>query len=236
MRRVCGVLQLRESLVQGSGSRHSVPSMCALPFDLSPDGLIRAYINGFFPMAENRHGEIGWFRPEMRGAIELDNLRVSRSLRKVIRDQRFKVSVDDDFPAVIRLCGELRDETWISDEIEQAYIRLHSIGFAHSVECRVGPHLVGGLYGVSINGAFFGESMFQTETDASKVALVFLVEHMRDRGMVMLDTQYLTPHLESLGGIEIGREEYERRLERALSAEVSFSDDTPRVLVGRMET
>lgn len=208
--------------------------MCALSFDLSPDGLVRAYINGFFPMAENRHGEVGWFRPEVRGAIELDNLRVSRSLRKVLRDERFKVSVDDDFPSVIRLCGELREETWISAEIEQAYTQLHLVGLAHSVECRVGSRLVGGLYGVSVNGAFFGESMFQTETDASKVALVWLVRHMRERGMMMLDTQYLTPHLESLGGIEIERDEYEQRLERALSTEVSFSDDTPRVSVGRV--
>ena len=209
--------------------------MSFYPFDLSPDGLLRAYVNGFFPMAEHRQGRIGWFSPDVRGAFELDNLRVSRSLRKVIRDGRFKVSIDDDFPAVIRLCGEVRDETWISAEITDAYIRLHELGFAHSVECRREGRLVGGLYGVSINGAFFGESMFQTESDASKVALVFLFERMRERGMTMLDTQYMNPHLESLGGIEIEREEYERRLASALFSEATFSEDSPHVEIRRAD-
>lgn len=207
--------------------------MSGLPFDLTPHGLLLAYVNGFFPMADHRRGEVGWYRPEVRGTVELDKLRVSRSLAKVVREERFKVSVDDDFPSVIRLCGSLRDETWISREIQEAYVRLHSLGYAHSVECRREGVLVGGLYGVTINGAFFGESMFHTETDASKVALVHLVRQMQQRGMVMLDTQYVTPHLASLGCVEIDRTTYEQRLGRALAARVTFSEDTPFLPVSR---
>lgn len=200
-------------------------------FDLSPTSLLTAYINGVFPMADARDGEVGWYSPEERGVLELENLRVSRSLRKAVARSRFRTTIDLDFLTVIRLCGELREETWISQEIEDAYIHLHSLGFAHSVECWLNDELVGGLYGVSINGAFFGESMFHRATDASKVALVRLVNHLRERGMELLDTQYLTDHLASLGAVEMGRKEYLGRLSSALSSSATFSDVTPSVSV-----
>ncbi len=195
--------------------------------EIDPEILLNAYAAGVFPMAESREGEILWYEALRRGVIELDKLRISRSLSKVIRDRQFDVTYNRAFPDVIAACAE-RDETWISRELESSYIRLHELGFAHSVEVWRDGSLAGGLYGVSLRGAFFGESMFHRVTDASKVALVYLVSHLRDRGFLLLDTQFVTPHLVSLGAVEIDREEYHRRLGRALRVDTTFhASDTP---------
>lgn len=190
-------------------------------FELTPEVLLQAYRAGIFPMADARDGEIFWCQPEQRGVLELDGLKVSRSLRKVLRDGRFTVTSDQAFGDVVRACAE-REETWISHAIERAYTTLFEAGSAHSVEVRENGELVGGLYGVAIGGVFCGESMFHRVTDASKVALVHLVRHLSSRGFVLLDCQYINSHLESLGAIEISRARYERRLRAALQLPVSF--------------
>lgn len=185
---------------------------------LTPDLLLAAYQAGVFPMAD-ADGEIGWYAPDPRGVLPLDAVRVSTSLARTVRQGRFVVTTDTDFPGVVAACAEAapgREETWISDEIAEAYTGLHEIGFAHSVECWHKGVLVGGLYGVALGGAFFGESMFHRARDASKVALVHLVERLRAGGYVLLDTQMTTPHLERFGAVEIPRAEYERRLAEAL--------------------
>lgn len=183
-------------------------------------------------MASDRAGEIGWFSPEERGILLLENLRVSRSLAKVIRDGLYTVTIDHAFADVIGMCAGTRDETWISAEIEESYVSLHELGFAHSIEAWYEDRLVGGLYGVAINGAFFGESMFHTMTDASKVSLVHLVEHLRHRGMTLIDTQYITPHLESLGATSISRDAYHLLLHDALLLPATFFADSPALLIG----
>jgi leucyl/phenylalanyl-tRNA---protein transferase len=189
---------------------------------LTPELLVQAYCSGVFPMADHRGGRIGWYRPDPRAIIPLDAFHVPRSLRRTIGKGTFAVTFDRDFPAVIAACAE-REETWISAEIIRAYTALHRLGLAHSVETWRGDRLVGGLYGVALGAAFFGESMFSRETDASKVALVALVERLRQRGYTLLDTQYLTAHLARFGAVEIPRDEYERRLARALSAPRTFA-------------
>jgi leucyl/phenylalanyl-tRNA--protein transferase len=189
---------------------------------LTPELLIRAYCSGVFPMAEHRHGRIGWYRPDPRAIIPLDAFHVPRSLRQTVRKGVFDVTVNADFPEVIQNCAA-RDETWISGEIIRSYAELHWFGFAHSVECWREGRLTGGLYGVALGGAFFGESMFSRETDASKVALVALVERLRERGFTLLDTQFLTPHLARFGAVEIPRREYERRLAAALELARRFN-------------
>jgi leucyl/phenylalanyl-tRNA---protein transferase len=192
-----------------------------IPLDL----LISAYATGWFPMAVERG--IQWFSPDPRGIFPLDGLRVSKRLARTVRQGRFRIEVDRAFVEVMRACAAAerdRDDpgTWISEEIIESYTALHAHGIAHSVETWVGERLVGGLYGVALRGAFFGESMFHRENDASKVALVALVDRLRRRGYALLDTQWTTPHLETLGAIEIPRKEYLRRLERALAIECDF--------------
>ena len=172
-------------------------------------------------MAEHREGDIYLFNPERRGIFPLDGLKISNSLGKTIRSGKFEPRFNTAFPEVLRACAD-RDETWISDDISDTYIHLHEIGYAHSVEAWHSGTLAGGLYGVSIGGAFFGESMFHNISDASKVALYYLVERMRERRMSLLDTQYITPHLERLGAIEIPRTEYLIRLRKAIEQRVSF--------------
>ncbi len=189
--------------------------------ELSPEFLLAAYSTGYFPMADAMTGEISWYSPDPRAIIELDGLRISRSLRQSIRKSAFGTEVDTDFPAVIRSCAERR-ETWISDRIVEAYERLFKLGYAHSIETWAEGELVGGLYGVALGGAFFGESMFHTRRDASKIALVALVDRLRDRGFSLLDIQFMTPHLQSLGAVEIPRDEYLERLTRALTSRCSF--------------
>jgi leucyl/phenylalanyl-tRNA--protein transferase len=189
---------------------------------IDPALLVRAYREGIFPMALD-DGEIGWFSPDPRGIIPLDTFHVSARLARVARSGRFEVRIDTAFEAVMRACAERPDDgTWINEEIVESYLTLHRLGLAHSVEMWRKGQLVGGLYGVSLGGAFFGESMFHRETDASKVALVILVDRLNRRGFSLLDTQWLTPHLEQFGAVEIPRKEYLRRLAVALTRDCVF--------------
>jgi leucyl/phenylalanyl-tRNA--protein transferase len=175
---------------------------------IDPDLLLRAYSIGVFPMADSRDaGEVFWVEPRRRAIIPIDGFRLSRSLRKTLRSGVFEVTTDAAFGEVIRRCAQ-REETWINDEIEKSFVELHRLGHAHSVECRQEGELVGGLYGVRLGGAFFGESMFSTRTDASKVALAWLVARLRVGGFGLLDCQFMTDHLRSLGAIEISQQDY----------------------------
>lgn len=188
--------------------------------------LVSAYSSGWFPMAVEE-GEIRWYSPDPRGIIPLDAFHVPSRLARVIRSGRFRVDIDRDFPAVIRACAEIdrRDDdpgTWIDGEILTSYIALHRLGIAHSVEAWDGDVLAGGLYGVALGGAFFGESMFHTVTDASKVALAALVERLKARGFRLLDVQWVTPHLEQFGAVEVPRSEYLQLLHEALEVEAEF--------------
>ncbi|HEY0874096.1 MAG TPA: leucyl/phenylalanyl-tRNA--protein transferase [Vicinamibacterales bacterium] len=194
-----------------------------LPVDL----LVSAYASGWFPMAVG-NGEIRWFSPDPRGIIPLDTFHVPRRLARVVRRGTFEIVINRDFEAVIRACAEAdRDPldagTWIDAEIFESYCALHEAGFAHSVEAWQDGRLAGGLYGVALGGAFFGESMFHHVTDASKVALVALVERLRDRGFMLLDTQWTTEHLEQFGALEIPRPRYLRLLAQALRLDRTFT-------------
>jgi leucyl/phenylalanyl-tRNA--protein transferase len=183
--------------------------------DLEPGTLLAAYRHGLFPMPVQR-GVMGWWSPDPRGILPLDQLRVSRSLRKSMA--RFDVRVDTDFKAVIAACADKRRRgAWISGDVKKAYLRLHELGWVHSVETWTPDgRLAGGLYGVSLGGLFAGESMFHRETDASKVALVALVGLLREAGASLLDMQWVTPHLSSLGAVAVSRVTYHRLLGPAL--------------------
>lgn len=189
---------------------------------IDPAFLLNAYRQGFFPMADSETGEIHWFSPDPRGILELDGFIVSRSLRRTVEKGSYGIRVNTVFGEVVRKCAE-REETWISDTIFRSYAELHRLGHAHSVEAWSGNDLVGGLYGVAIGGAFFGESMFSRARDASKCALVWLVRRMKERGFHLLDTQFLTPHLATLGAVAIPRTEYLRRLQEAIGLPCVFS-------------
>ena len=189
---------------------------------IEPDFLLMAYCTGYFPMADPETGEIGWYSPDPRAIFALDEFRIPRSLKLTLKKRPFDIFIDRHFEAVMRDCAE-REETWISEEIVQSYLQLHRLGFAHSVECWKHGTLVGGLYGVAIGGAFFGESMFSVERDASKVALVYLVDRLKERGFEILDTQFLTPHLARFGAKEIPRKDYMARLASALKKKCAFS-------------
>ena len=189
--------------------------------DLEPGTLLAAYRTGLFPMRLGRRGRVGWWSPNPRGVIPLDGFRVSGSLRRSCR--RFEVRFDTEFEAVMCACADPnRPHGWIDDEFVAAYEALHELGWAHSVETWCDGELVGGLYGVAIDGAFAGESMFHRATDASKVALVALVDQLCTTGATLLDVQWRTPHLESLGAVEITRADYGERLSDALNREVSW--------------
>ena len=189
---------------------------------LDPSLLVRAYREGIFPMALE-HGEIGWFSPDPRGILPLDAFHVPTRLARVVRQGRFQIAVDRDFGRVMRECAADREEgTWISGDIVEAYGALHRLGLAHSVEAWLDGELVGGLYGVHLGGAFFGESMFHKVTDASKVALVALVDRLMRHGFRLLDVQWTTAHLEQFGAIAISRREYLRRLRQALTMDCRF--------------
>lgn len=191
-------------------------------FELTADILLRAYSIGVFPMAESREAaELFWVEPQERGVFPLDGLAVSRSLAKTVRADRFEVVADRDFPAVMRACAE-RDDTWINDEILRLYCSLHEVGHAHSVEVYEDGALVGGLYGVSLRGVFFGESMFHRARDASKVALVHLVARLRAGGYRLLDTQFLTEHLASLGAVAVSRADFRLMLAESLENPADF--------------
>lgn len=188
-----------------------------------PDELVACYRRGLFPMSDGRDDDFLFLvDPKKRGILPLDGLRISASMRKFRRKTDLKVTFNQDFPAIIEACAEARNETWISYGIEALYTILHQRGEAHSVEVWNGETLVGGLYGVSQGGAFFGESMFSRETNASKLALIYLVERLNTRGFVLLDTQFITDHLASLGAIEIPKASYLEKLEAALKIEPRF--------------
>ncbi len=185
--------------------------------ELTPELLLHGYQCGYFPMADpSENNAIYWYSPDPRGVLPLTSFHIPDTLAKLVRRAYYDVVFDRDFETVIRACAE-RDETWISEEIIQLYVALYRAGYAHSVECYRDDELAGGLYGVTLRGAFFGESMFHRQRDASKVALVYLVNHLRRRGFVLLDTQYSTPHLERFGVVEISKKEYESRLADALA-------------------
>ena len=190
---------------------------------IDPELLLRAYALGWFPMGTGRRGRIEWFSPDPRGILPIQTFHAPSRLRRVVRQSRFTIRIDTAFEAVMRACAH-RDETWITEDIVASYVSLHRLGFAHSVETWQDDQLVGGLYGVALGGAFFGESMFHTATDASKVALVALVERLRDRGFVLLDTQWVTPHLAQFGGVEIPRADYLERLATAITLPVRLID------------
>jgi leucyl/phenylalanyl-tRNA--protein transferase len=190
--------------------------------DLEPGTLLAAYRRGLFPMRLSRGGPLGWWAPSLRGVIPLDGLVVSRSLRRSVR--RFDITVDAGFTDVMTACADRRrPDGWIDDSFIAAYSRLHELGWAHSVEVWSReaegdePRLVGGVYGVAIGGLFAGESMFHAETDASKVALVALVDRLRAGGGLLFDVQWCTPHLASLGAIEITRQDYALQVARAIA-------------------
>ncbi|MGQ0485380.1 MAG: leucyl/phenylalanyl-tRNA--protein transferase [Hyphomicrobiales bacterium] len=206
---------------------------------ITPQILLRAYAAGIFPMAESAEDNaLYWIEPEERGVIPLDGLHVSHSLRRRVRQQHFEIGIDSDFAAVIEACAArtaARQTTWINSRIRSLYTQLHRMGCCHSVECRRDGRLVGGLYGVRIGAAFFGESMFSRETDASKVALVHLVARLRAGGFMLLDAQFVNPHLTRLGAVAVAKGDYHRLLEPALEADADFhlfaGDDNPQLVL-----
>jgi leucyl/phenylalanyl-tRNA---protein transferase len=187
------------------------------------DALLSAYASGWFPMAQGP-GEIRWYSPDPRGIIPLDTFHVSRRLGRSLRQHHFEIRVDTSFRAVIDACAarEDADGDWIDAEIVESYCALHQQGFAHSVETWQDGVLVGGLYGVAVKGAFFGESMFHRVSDASKAALSALVDRLRARGYALLDTQWVTGHLAQFGAVEVPRRRYLRMLDEALKIDVRF--------------
>ncbi len=187
---------------------------------IEPETLLLGYRLGCFPMAMD-DGSIEWFSPTRRGIIPLDRFHLPHTARRAWKRRAFEIKIDSVFPEVMRVCGR-RAETWINDEIIASYEHLHRLGHAHSVEAWRDGELAGGLYGVALGGVFFGESMFHRVSDASKIALAALVERMNERGFVLLDTQWLTPHLQQFGAIEISRAKYLDLLQHALNLRRSF--------------
>lgn len=196
--------------------------MTAQPQKITPHLLLQAYAQGVFPMSESADDpDIFWVDPQMRGIFELDSFHVSRSLARRIKRGEYRCKINTCFPDVVRHCAD-RDETWINAEIFELYCQLHALGYAHSFEIHRDNCLIGGVYGVALGGAFFGESMFSLETDASKLALYHLINHLNTQGFILFDTQFITSHLASLGAIEIPRKEYRERLDQALAVKASF--------------
>ncbi len=210
--------------------------------DISPELILKAYSNGLFPMAETRLGDkIYWLDPEMRGILPLDGFHLPRRLRRTVLSNVFHVTVDTAFSKVVSSCAESRpgrEDTWINPQIERIFATLHQMGYAHSVECWQQDRLVGGLYGVAIGGAFFGESMFSQQTDASKVALVHLMMRLRIGGYHLLDTQFVTSHLAQFGALEIPREQYKHVLRDAIRINAvwhtDLQDDTVQAEIQRL--
>ena len=193
---------------------------------LTSDLLLRAYASGIFPMARSHdENRLYWIDPERRGVLPLDAFHIPKSLRKTLRSAGFEIRCDTAFETVMRACGEAtadRPETWINEEIVRLFVELFDLGLAHSVEVWQGEELVGGLYGLALGAAFFGESMFSRRTDSSKVALVHLVARLRHGGFRLLDTQFVTEHLKQFGAVEISRAEYQERLAEALDEQAWF--------------
>lgn len=205
--------------------------------DLTPDLLLHGYSIGIFPMAEHRDDpDVFWVDPRRRGILPLDGFHISRSLSRAMRRTTFTATVNTAFTQVVEGCAD-RADTWINDQIFGLYQQLHAHGSAHSMEIWDGPELVGGVYGVTLGAAFFGESMFSRRDNASKMALACIIERLRRGGFMLFDTQFLTEHLKSLGAIEISRSDYHRRLEAALAKQASFTAPslaTPQEVVQRM--
>lgn len=199
---------------------HLVEYLYLTPF--STESLLLGYANSFFPMWTPETGRIEWYSPDPRAIFPLDGIKVSKSLRQTFRKRHFDFTINAAFEQVIVRCGE-RPSCWISDEIIDIYTEFHRQGFAHSVETWHCGELVGGLYGVSIGGAFFGESMFSRMTDASKTAFVMMTEHLRAREFALLDSQFINPHTASLGAIEIPRDDYLMQLQFAVGLSCNFS-------------
>lgn len=194
--------------------------------EMTPAMLIKAYVLGVFPMADARHAEdITWHDPAVRGLFLFDRFRVPKRLRKKINHQPYRVTFNKCFDRVIRACADVRSETWINDKIVEVYTQLHSAGFVHSVEAWEGDTLVGGVYGVSIGQAFFGESMFSTKTDASKIALVYLMSRLWMQGYHFCDAQFFNPHLSQFGLVEMPRDDYKKLLGTAVVSKGSFKKD-----------
>ena len=192
------------------------------PQKITPELLLHGYASGVFPMSDSVDDpEIYWVDPQQRGIFPLDKFHVSHSLARRIKLAPYKVTVNLHFSAVVKACAN-RAETWINAEIFNLYTLLHTMGFAHSIEVMDGEELVGGVYGVVLNGAFFGESMFSTRTDASKIALTYLVARLKFGGFCLFDTQFLTDHLASLGAVEISRADYRIELGKALLIDADF--------------
>ena len=187
---------------------------------IDPELLLQGYRLGVFPMA-TEDDSIQWFSPDPRAILPLEDFHVPHALRRLVHKKVFETTIDSAFSQVIGACAK-REDTWINLEIIESYTRLHELGCAHSVEAWKDGALAGGLYGVAVGGAFFGESMFHFVTDASKIALVALVEHLRAQKFALLDTQWLTPHLQQFGGIEISRDHYLRLLRRAIELPRTF--------------
>lgn len=187
---------------------------------LQPDNMIRLYASGAFPMADES-GQINWYLPEVRTIIPLDNFNIPRSAKKAIEKQNFEIKFDTDYLSVIRGCAD-RPSTWISEDLIVAYRRLHKRGYLHTVETYQNGKLVGGLYGITFRGAFFGESMFSKVSQASKAALISLLYHLKENDFVLLDVQYMTNHLKMFGAIEISWEQYSALLQKAYLSGCGF--------------
>jgi leucyl/phenylalanyl-tRNA--protein transferase len=205
---------------------------------ITPELLLNAYAAGIFPMAETRDDpDVFWVDPRRRGIFPLERFHISRSLARRMRRWPHSVSINRAFGDVVDACAD-RNETWINAEIRSLYLQLHRMGHAHALEIWEDDALVGGVYGVTLGAAFFGESMFSRRTDASKVALAYLVDRLRQGGFRLFDAQFLTPHLASLGAIEVTRAEYHRQLEKAIAGHGDFITpplpDTPQAVVQRM--
>jgi leucyl/phenylalanyl-tRNA--protein transferase len=195
---------------------------------VTPELLLEAYRAGIFPMAEDRRAtDLHWFDPDFRGILPIEALHVPKRLARTILKKPYRVTFDTDFERVIRNCADARKTTWINDEIIALYTALHKQGHAHSVEAWDGRVLAGGVYGISIGGAFFGESMFSVRTDASKIALVYLVARLWRRGYELFDTQYVNDHLKQFGVLEIPRGDYRRLLKKALQKQADFNAQSP---------
>ena len=188
---------------------------------LQPDNMIRLYASGAFPMADEKTGIINWYMPDVRTIIPLDNFNIPRSAKKTIEEENFEIKYDTDFEGVLAGCAD-RESTWISDELIDAYRRLKKRGFIHTVETWKDGKLVGGLYGVTFRGAFFGESMFSKVSQASKAALISLLKHLTEKEFVLLDVQFMTEHLKMFGAVEISFEEYTKLLHKAYAKICEF--------------
>lgn len=194
---------------------------------LTAELLLHAYASGVFPMAEGRYApDIFWVDPKRRGIFPMDGFHISRSLMRRMRSMSYQVRINTDFHGVVSACAD-REETWINDTIIDLYVQLHDQGFAHSQEIWEENELIGGVYGVALGGAFFGESMFSRRMDTSKIALAYLMSRLRFGGFALFDTQFLTPHLASLGAVEISRASYHNRLSKALRIKADFLAQPP---------